>query len=276
MHILYALLAVLAAFAGFGAVIALITSVVSSIKPRYVYVAGVSQRVHVSDEKRKDGVAKALEKRWFLALKAGLVFLGCTLYLAVYFFGGILDATNEDSHKSAVASARELAESSLINPPTSDEDLLALKNGDLATDVVLPDGSTVKAAITPGRRGFFERYSGYWKPADEASEETLAPILDENGQFDLDAAQQRQWLVYGEVYGDLEDTYGVFLDDAQRAALAVPLEEPAHLTRYGNAPLTTSLGDGTYFNGTVTLIWDGEYKLIGSEGTDQAAELTRK
>lgn len=30
------------------------------------------------------------------------------------------------------------------------------------------------------------------------------------------------------------------------------------------------LDDGSYFNGTATLIWDGDFKLIGSEGTDRA------
>lgn len=274
MDILYALLAVLAMFAGVVGAIALVVSVVCSIKPRYVYAP---RRIHVSNEKHKDEVVEALKARRRTSLVAGLVFIGCAIYLAVYFFGGIHAASNENAHQRSLAVAQEQAETDLINPPTDEETLLALRGEEFTTDIVLPDGSTVEATIIQSRSsGLFERLTGDYKPVGKASKKALAPILDENGQFELDAAQQRQWLVYGEVYGDLEDTYGVFLDDAQRAALAVPLEEPEHLTRYGNTPLTTSLGDGTYFNGTVTLIWDDGYKLIGSEGTDQAAELARK
>lgn len=49
-----------------------------------------------------------------------------------------------------------------------------------------------------------------------------------------------------------------------------PSVAPEHLTRYGTVEVTTPLDDGSYFNGTATLIWDGDFKLIGSEGTDRA------
>lgn len=62
---------------------------------------------------------------------------------------------------------------------------------------------------------------------------------------------------------------------AALTALAFPSAAPSHLTRYGSTEMTTALGDGTYFNGIVTL-WDGEFKLIGSEGTYRAQELMRR
>lgn len=173
---------------------------------------------------------------------------------------------------------REMAEQSMENTlvswnyfaePITREDVKALRSGGTV------DFTIYTANGEPQTVEFFydDNFFGTGlKPKDEA----LRTSSIRPGFSGGDRETQTAWKTIGEVYRDLEDTYGVFLTDEQRAALAVPAEEPEHLIRYGNTPLTTSLGDGTYFNGTVTLIWDGEYKLIGSEGTDQAAELTRK
>lgn len=59
-------------------------------------------------------------------------------------------------------------------------------------------------------------------------------------------------------------------------ALAWPLIVGARPSRYGSTEVTTLLEDGTYFNGVAALIWDDGFKLIGSEGTDRAQELTRR
>lgn len=132
--------------------------------------------------------------------------------------------------------------------------------------VVFPNGEKGTAEFT-----YRTSSKPYFRPAtDEVTE-----MLDERG-WQPGADLQRSWLLGKDVSAELEKTYGVAIQPSQRADLAFPATVPTVLTRYGSTPMTTLLSDGSYFNGTVTLIWDGEFKLIGSEGTDRAAELSRQ
>lgn len=153
--------------------------------------------------------------------------------------------------------------------PLTREDAAALTREGILRAIYAPNGESFEAEMYVSQ-GFF--VSGnrltYREDSDRTKAAELGVVLDREAQL---AAQAQ-----GVVYRELESVYGVFLTDSQRAELAVPTEAPEHLTRYGTTPITSQLADGTYFNGTATLIWDGEYKLIGSEGTDHAAELTRK
>lgn len=133
--------------------------------------------------------------------------------------------------------------------------------------VVLPDGTEDSVAFTV--RNFDDSIK--FEPAPEEDAEFLAAA-----GWVPDAAAQRTWKLRAEVSTGLEERYGSALTPEQREALAFPERVPESLTRYGTTSVTTVLADGTYFNGTATLIWDGDFKLIGSEGTDHAAELTRQ
>lgn len=131
--------------------------------------------------------------------------------------------------------------------------------------VVFPDGEEDTAKFI-----YQKSNKPYFRPAtDEVTE-----MLNERG-WKPDVDLQRSWLLGSEVSPELEKAYGIAIQPSQRADLAFPAATPTVLTRYGSTPMTTLLSDGSYFNGIVTLIWDGEFKLIGSEGTDRAAELTR-
>ena len=177
-----------------------------------------------------------------------------------------LDSRQQDVDTLVAASAKMFA------APLSEETATEFFDGigfvvgypAIKLPVVFPDGSEDTVDFS------YRSQKPYLHPATDE----IAEMLNERG-WKPDAELQRSWLLTKAIAPELEQTYGVVLQPSQRTELAFPGAAPTALTRYGSTPMTTNVGDGTYFNGIVTLIWDGEFKLIGSEGTDRAAELAR-
>lgn len=275
MSLVYAFSFFLMVVAVIAAIIALLVCIFKMFPKRRVNLYGKVGVVSVHNEDHQKAIRVILAERKTALKKALSVFLVAAAYLAVFFYGGVSDSLHKFADEQDIARGQSIAKESFINPPTDTEAFRSLGEGEaIMTDIVLPDGQIVKAKVASYKILPFGSRS--FKPVGAASEKALKPLLNGDDEFALDAATQKKWFVHGKVYGALEDTYRVSLDEKQRSELDAPMEEPEHLTRYGSTPLTTSLGDGVYFNGTVTLIWDGDYRLIGSEGTDQAAELARK
>lgn len=154
----------------------------------------------------------------------------------------------------------------------SQDEAFALAAGQTASVtrlVILPDGGEREVAFVPFKA------SGPGPvavPLVTATPEDDKALSEAGWKPDADA--QRQWKANAEVGDLLERTYGIRLDSNQREGLRIPDAAPETLTRYGSTWLTFPSAGG-YFDGEVTLIWDGEFKLIGSEGTARADELTR-
>mgnify|MGYP007088360309 CR=1 FL=1 len=168
-----------------------------------------------------------------------------------------------------VSSLVSYTEQTFVDPVTPAEAERILDDEHHGFTVVLPDGEERVIDFKPNN-GFyigFERMS-------PSSDEEAAELRDAGWLPDADA--QRKWRMEAVLFPKLEDAYGVMLTPGQREELDVPGVAPTVLTQYGATRMTVSLGDDTYFSGLVTLIWDGEFKLIGSEGTDRAQELTRR
>lgn len=264
-----------------GGAIAFFAFIFFSLRPKELYVKSKKDEYgrwvtlerewlqpEAAPEKYRELIHTLRRKR---KQKAVILFLitatavSCLLWLQV---SGENGRQGEAMSEASIEGNIEGMSSYFADPVTREEVETLLDGGSVDFTIYTANGmpQTVEFYVDHGL------FNSGLKPKDESYRtSSMRP-----GFAGGDTETQTAWKNIGEVYRDLEDTYGVFLTDEQRAALAVPAEEPEHLIRYGNTPLTTSLGDGTYFNGTVTLIWDGEYKLIGSEGTDQAAELARK
>lgn len=213
-------------------------------------------------------VKKARRKKAIVGISAFLV-LGIVGSYGSWTIGSGELAAHQKAATEESIDAR-IESYNLFAEPLTRQDAIALGKSDgILRTIYAPNGESFEAEVYINQ-GFLFRGSRltYRDDSDQTKATELGVVLTREAQLTAQAQ--------GAVYRELEDTYGVFLTDSQRAELAVPTEKPEHLTRYGTTPITSQLADGTYFNGTATLIWDGEYKLIGSEGTDHAAELTRK
>lgn len=175
----------------------------------------------------------------------------------------------EQDRQDRISKLVEYTERSFIKPmDRAAAERLLEEGGEVSFTVVLPDGREEDVAFKKND----EWLSFTWLvPADEG---TSARLEAEGWRPDSDA--QQEWAAEARLVPVLEDRYGLVLTDAQVDELGIPVSEPDALTQYGSVRMTNSLGDGAYFSGIVTLIWDGEFKLIGSEGTDIAQELTRR
>lgn len=206
---------------------------------------------------------------------ASVVFLIAASFLIWALLSGEVASHNseaarieEQDRQDRINGLVEYTQRAFIEPLDYDtaEHLLE-EGGDVSFTLVLPDGREESVPFTRSDQWLsFE----WLVPADEEA----ADRLNSEG-WKPDASAQRVWATKARLLPELEERYGLDLTDAQVDELAVPGSEPVALTQYGSTRMTSSLGDGTYFSGMVTLIWDGEFKLIGSEGTDRAAELTR-
>ncbi len=158
-----------------------------------------------------------------------------------------------------------------VNALSQDEAfaLAAGRTASVTRLVILPDGGEREVAFVPFQASGPGPVTVPLVPATSEDDRTLS-----EAGWEPDADAQRQWKANAEVGDLIERTYGIRLDSNQRERLRIPDEAPETLTRYGSTRLTFP-STGGYFDGEVTLIWDGEFKLIGSEGTDRAAELTR-
>lgn len=154
----------------------------------------------------------------------------------------------------------------------SEDEAFQLASGETGTvnrRLILPDGQERNVAFavnTPVSHGLMP------VPLVPANAED-AKRLAEAG-WKPDAALQRRWEANARVVPALEQAYGISLSAEQQGALLIPLKEPSAFTRYGST-LATFPYDGGYFDGEVTLIWDGEFKLITDTGTGRAEELAR-
>lgn len=90
--------------------------------------------------------------------------------------------------------------------------------------------------------------------------------------FPVAIDQQILWLVGGLA----EDTYSIDLEAEQLEELRVPKMLPTEPAEYGTAPVVLSSGDGEYLRLDATLIWDGEFKLVGPIESNTLTELPRK
>lgn len=90
--------------------------------------------------------------------------------------------------------------------------------------------------------------------------------------FPVSVEQQLLWLVGGLA----EDAYGIDLEEEQLEELRVPKTLPTEPAEYGTAPVVLSLGNGEYLRLDATLIWNGEFKLIGPVESNTLIELPRK
>lgn len=90
--------------------------------------------------------------------------------------------------------------------------------------------------------------------------------------FPVAIDQQLLWLVGGMA----EDTYGIDLEAGQLEELRVPKALPTEPAEFGTTPVVLSLGDGEYLRLDATLIWDGEFKLVGPVESNTLTELPRK
>lgn len=243
---------------------------------REVYV--LQQRKHVPIAEAPVSLAtqaRESRRRWRLAFLS--VFIVCVTFWAWAFLGGevarqgAISAAEQDARSSETASSLvESTEQSFIHPLTEAHAKELITTGKtVEMTLVIPNGDEVTGdfqAVSHGR--FSSTFS--LEPVDDEESARLSSL-----GWSQDAEQQRKWALQKVVFPELEATYGIVLEPSQRDALAVPSVVPDHLTRYGSTEMTTLLEDGTYFNGVATLIWDGEFKLIGSEGTDRAQELAK-
>lgn len=259
-------------------------------KEVFVYKGGSHKWVPVADPTAATTVSSMRRARRVLRLSIGPIILVLGAFIIWFSASGALADTEEA--KSAELAAEALATqesvvaasvSQFIDPLTMDEaaDALGCDERPLLGNcgserkvydfvVVLPDGAEKTVAFSAGYNTYPDRSLTFKTVSDEDAESLAA------AGWVPDAVAQRTWRLRAETSALLEERYGTVLTAAQREALAFPERAPENLTRYGTVEVTTVLADGTYFNGTATLIWDGDFKLIGSEGTDHAAELTRQ
>lgn len=249
-------------------------------------------RIAVSEPGRPDkmvrykdaptAVRDAYRRRFMLPARyfSSTVLVLSLSFLAWSFLSG--EVARQDEVKAAQAAAREEAavtslientRKSFIEPLPEESAVAAVSDEEPVTmAIVLPDGEETTA-----------EFKASWLRGQGADTQyALTPAgMDERQRLERlgwegDAEKQRSWALATVVFPELEEKYGVTLQPEQREALALPGTVPSSLTRYGSTEMTVALDDGTYFNGRVTLIWDSEFKLIGSEGTDRAEELTRR
>lgn len=213
-------------------------------------------------------VKKARRRKAIYGLSAFLVLGLAGSYISWTVGSGEMAAQNEVSYERSIDSTIE--NYNLFAEPLTRQEAVDIKKGkDIVRTVYAPNGESFEAEFY-FNEGFLFRGNRltYRDQSVQTKAAEWGVVLTPEAQLTAKAQ--------GEVYNELESTYGLFLTDSQRTELTVPTAAPEHLTRYGTTPITSQLADDTYFNGTATLIWDGEYKLIGSEGTDHAAELTRR
>lgn len=261
-----------------GAVVSLFGLFRTVPRLRKVWVHGQNRPVPIA-EAPASVVAQARKsrRRWRLIFLAA--FAVCTGFWAWAFLSGEVarqdaaEAAQRDTRYSAMASSLvESTEQSFIHPLTEAHAKELIMTGKtVEMTLVVPNGDEVTGKFQVVSLGRFTNPTATLEPVDDEEATRLSGL-----GWRPDAEQQRKWALQKVVFPELEATYGIVLEPSQRDALAVPSIVPDHLTRYGSTEMTTLLEDGTYFNGVATLIWDGEFKLIGSEGTDRAQELTRR
>lgn len=224
-------------------------------------------------------VFRALRMRRILLIAASVAMLASLSFWGWAIVSGELSRQHETQQAELAEANRRnaetlVAESAKVFAEPISQKVAEEELGDRGFSFDYP---SVKATVAfpNGEKGTAEfTYRTSSKPYFRPATDEVTEMLDERG-WQPDADLQRSWLLGKDVSAELEKTYGVAIQPSQRADLAFPAAVPTVLTRYGSTPMTTVLGDGSYFNGTVTLIWDGEFKLIGSEGTDRAAELSK-
>ena len=261
-----------------GAVVSLFGLFRTVPRLRKVWVHGQNRPVPIA-EAPASVVAQARKsrRRWRLIFLAA--FAVCTGFWAWAFLGGEVarqdaaEAAQQDTRYSAMASSLvESTEQSFVYPLTGERAKELIETGEtVEMTLIIPNGDEVTGEFQAVSQGSSTNITSRLEPVSDEEAARLSAL-----GWSQDAEQQRKWVLQKVVFPELEKTYGIILEPAQREALAMPSAAPAHLTRYGSTEMTTLLEDGTYFNGVATLIWDGEFKLIGSEGTDRAQELTRR
>lgn len=199
-------------------------------------------------------------RTWKLVLSV-LVALAATFLLWSTLSG---ETARQDaaSHQIRLNTVREFAEGYLLDAPT-DEQVEKLSNSEpVSLPIAFSDGTIQQVELTYG--------NWFWGSSYLLVDESVEGYVAKGDLISFPTELQRAWQLQGLIRDKISERYGLSLTEDQITELELPSEIPSTLTRYGSIPLTLAAQDG-YINIEATLIWDGDFKLVGIPGGD--AEL---
>lgn len=214
-------------------------------------------------------VKKARRRKAIYGLSAFLALGLVGSYISWTVGSGEMAAQKEVSYERGIDSTIE--KYNLFAEPLTRQEAVDIKKGkDIVRTVYAPNGESFETEFY-FNEGFLFRGNRltYRDESVQTKAAEWGVVLTPEAQLTAKAQ--------GEVYDELESTYGLFLTDSQRTELTVPTVAPEHLTRYGTTPVVLSLGDGEFQRIDATLIWDGdEFQLVGAMDGDTLTELPEK